>query len=62
MVDLARSLNMQVIVEGIETEVQADILTSLACRYGQGFLFGKPMPVKTALARYSASVRFDIAS
>jgi len=41
---LARSLDLEVIAEGIETEVQRDMLSSLGCRYGQGFLFSLPQP------------------
>ncbi|NNF92197.1 MAG: EAL domain-containing protein, partial [Boseongicola sp.] len=62
VIELAHSLNMRVIVEGVESEDQSDILSSLGCIYGQGFLFGRPMPAKSALARYAASVGLDIAS
>ncbi|MGM8365415.1 putative bifunctional diguanylate cyclase/phosphodiesterase [Virgibacillus sp. W0181] len=40
---LARSLNIQVIAEGIESEEQLDILNQAGCVQGQGFLFGKPV-------------------
>jgi len=44
IVTLARTLNMDVFAEGIETRAQLAKLRSLNCRYGQGFLFSKPRP------------------
>jgi diguanylate cyclase (GGDEF)-like protein len=41
---LAGSLGMQVIAEGIESELQRDLLQRLGCEFGQGFLFGQPQP------------------
>ena len=41
---MARSLGLTVVQEGIETEAQRDALLALGCRYGQGFLFGRPAP------------------
>ncbi len=38
------SLNMNVLCEGIETQKQEDLLLEEHCRYGQGFLFARPMP------------------
>ena len=44
MVELGHSLNMKVVVEGIETRKQELLLLSIGCNTGQGFLFAKPMP------------------
>lgn len=41
---LGHRLDMIVTAEGIETEGQAELLSSLACDQLQGYLFGKPMP------------------
>ena len=41
---MARTLGLTVIPEGIETEAQRDALLALGCRYGQGYLFGRPQP------------------
>ena len=41
---LAGSLEMEVIAEGIETELQCNALQELGCIYGQGFLFAQPEP------------------
>ncbi len=48
MIDLAHSLNMKVLCEGIETEEQRDLAYRLGCDYMQGFLFCKAISVKEA--------------
>ena len=45
VIKLGQSLGMGVICEGIETVEEEKLLLSLGCRYGQGFLNAKPMPV-----------------
>ncbi|ART82655.1 hypothetical protein CBP31_08505 [Oceanisphaera profunda] len=42
---LADSLQLEVIAEGVETEQQYHELLDLDCRYFQGYLFGRPMPL-----------------
>ncbi len=44
-IQLAKSLNMSVIAEGIETREQANLLMSLGCDTLQGYYFGKPSPI-----------------
>ncbi|MBT8765136.1 EAL domain-containing response regulator [Metapseudomonas boanensis] len=41
---LARSLNLNVVAEGIENESQLHYLRALGYPQGQGYLFGRPMP------------------
>jgi diguanylate cyclase (GGDEF)-like protein len=48
ILDLARTLNMRVVAEGIETEAQAAILSRLGCTHGQGYLFSRPVPAEDA--------------
>jgi EAL domain-containing protein (putative c-di-GMP-specific phosphodiesterase class I) len=43
IIELARVLGMDVVAEGIETREQYRLLRQLGCRYGQGFLFARPM-------------------
>lgn len=43
IVDMARGLNKTVIAEGIETSEQLNLLKKIGCKYGQGYLFSKPM-------------------
>lgn len=49
IVAMARSLNIQVVAEGIETWQQLEILRSMGCTYAQGFLFAKPCAAADAL-------------
>jgi EAL domain-containing protein (putative c-di-GMP-specific phosphodiesterase class I) len=43
VVDLARSLGLSVVVEGIETEKQLAFIQGLGCDYGQGWLFARAL-------------------
>jgi EAL domain-containing protein (putative c-di-GMP-specific phosphodiesterase class I) len=47
IVELARVLGMDVVAEGIETREQYDLLRQLGCRFGQGYLFSRPVPAET---------------
>ncbi len=44
IISLAHKLDMSVVAEGIETPEQHAILLDMACDYGQGYLFARPMP------------------
>jgi diguanylate cyclase (GGDEF)-like protein len=48
MVYLAAQLGLEVVAEGIETSVCAEVLRDLECGYGQGYLYGRPMPAEQA--------------
>lgn len=43
MVDLCRTLNCKMIVEGVETKEQLSILSNLGCSIIQGYYFSKPL-------------------
>jgi diguanylate cyclase (GGDEF)-like protein/PAS domain S-box-containing protein len=49
IVAMARSLNIQVVAEGIESWQQLEILRNMGCSLAQGFLFAKPVPAQDAL-------------
>ncbi|MEW6120356.1 MAG: EAL domain-containing protein [Pseudomonadota bacterium] len=42
---MSRSLGLQAIAEGVETEAQRDFLMENGCTAFQGYLFGRPMPI-----------------
>ena len=50
MKNIADSLGMKVIVEGIENEFQQTELNSFGCQFGQGWLFGRPQTEASILA------------
>ena len=43
IIDMAHSLNLEVIAEGVETSGQADVLKAIGCDVFQGFLYGRPI-------------------
>lgn len=49
IVRLARILGLDVIAEGVETTEQRDIVAELGCRFGQGYLFARPMPAEATV-------------
>jgi EAL domain-containing protein (putative c-di-GMP-specific phosphodiesterase class I) len=48
IVRIARTLRLTVVAEGIESEVQRDLLVSMGCRYGQGYLLSGPLDAAQA--------------
>ena len=48
---IAKNLNLSVIAEGIEEQDEVEYLRKLGCKYGQGYLFGKGMPLEELAAR-----------
>ncbi len=46
IIDMAHTLDIRIVSEGIETVEQLDMLRSINCEIGQGFLFAKPMPIE----------------
>jgi len=44
IMEMARSLKLEVVAEGIENGDQLAELRQLECQVGQGYLFAKPMP------------------
>ncbi len=45
IVNMARDLNMGVVIEGVETKDQVDFLREIGCDAIQGFYFARPMPL-----------------
>ena len=45
VVNLAKSLKLNVVAEGVETKIQAEFLKDIGCDMAQGYVFAKPMPL-----------------
>jgi len=55
IINLAHSLKLKVVAEGVETEEQAQLLRGLNCDEMQGYLFSKPLSCEIFEARYLAA-------
>jgi EAL domain-containing protein (putative c-di-GMP-specific phosphodiesterase class I) len=53
IIAMAKSLNLEVIAEGVETNEQRELLFSLGCTHYQGYLFGKPVPIEQFEAQFN---------
>ncbi|RWB75576.1 bifunctional diguanylate cyclase/phosphodiesterase [Mesorhizobium sp.] len=51
IVGLSRALGVGIIAEGVETENQATLLRAAGCEVVQGYLFGRPAPLKVELGK-----------
>ena len=60
IIQLAHSLKLTVVAEGVETEAQRDILDLLGCDHLQGFLLGRPLPADAfeAMLEFMAAKQF----
>jgi len=52
IIQLAHSLGMSPLAEGIETQAQWDFLVAKGCQLGQGFYFSRPIPAEDILERF----------
>jgi EAL domain-containing protein (putative c-di-GMP-specific phosphodiesterase class I) len=44
IIELAHTLGLEIIAEGVETEEQATLLKEMGCDFAQGYHFSKPLP------------------
>jgi diguanylate cyclase (GGDEF)-like protein len=49
IIHLGRSLGMEVVAEGVETDAQVDTLRAAGCSHLQGYHLARPMPAEDAL-------------
>ena len=57
VINMAKSLGMKVVAEGVEDERQAMFLRLQQCDEVQGFLYGKPMPARNATLLLKAGAK-----
>lgn len=50
VIRMAKELKMQVLIEGVETKEQQQMLTQMDCDFAQGYYFSRPIPVTDFLA------------
>jgi len=50
IVEMVHGLGADVVVEGIETQAELEVLAELRCRYAQGYFVGKPQTLEQILA------------
>lgn len=60
IIGMARALDIDMVAEGIETEAQRVALRQRGVQYGQGWLFGKAMPVAEFLAFWQQHARTTV--
>lgn len=53
IIGLAKDLGIHTLVEGVETEEQYAFLRDIGCEMVQGYLFGRPAPLRDAAAFYA---------
>ncbi len=51
IIDMAHSLRMRMVAEGVETELQAEFLHDRGVDFAQGWLFGKPAGIDTLVRK-----------
>ena len=52
LVQWARASNLEIVAEGVETEMQSILLKSLGCSSLQGYLFGRAMSARNLEKRF----------
>ncbi|MER1999898.1 MAG: EAL domain-containing protein, partial [Lysinibacillus sp.] len=50
IISMAKTLSLQVVAEGVETELQLNMLKDLKCTHVQGYYFYKPVPAEQLIA------------
>ncbi len=58
MMNIAQTMGMHVVAEGIETQQQLEHLKALSCDFGQGYLFARPLEADKAIALVTATLQW----
>lgn len=57
VIDLAHSLGMRVVAEGVESGETAAIVTAMGCDVGQGYFFGRPVALSGLVDQLTAAAK-----
>ncbi|WP_392339521.1 EAL domain-containing protein [Moritella marina] len=52
IIAMAKKLNLLVVAEGVETSAQHEFIVDEGCDFGQGYLYGKPVPATMFTSQY----------
>ncbi|RMF15000.1 MAG: EAL domain-containing protein [Gammaproteobacteria bacterium] len=55
MIDMAHSLRLHVVAEGVERPAQREVLRRWGCDYGQGYLFSRAVPLDELLEQLASA-------
>ena len=55
IVAIAHAVGAQLVAEGIENELQLEMLRTMGVEFGQGFYFSKPLPIADFVKYLEAS-------
>jgi|GEM_PF-353662 len=56
LLQVISAVELTLVVEGVETKSEQDVLVSLGCKFAQGYLYGLPAPAIEVLAQYIAEL------
>lgn len=59
VVNLAHSMGLQVVCEGVEQASHVEFLQLIGCKYAQGYYFARPMPSNEFIDRYGKEVALN---
>ncbi|WP_432737054.1 EAL domain-containing protein [Maridesulfovibrio sp. FT414] len=61
IVNLAHNLGLNVVAEGVENDEQQAMLRAMGCEFGQGYLFSRPVSVKTVESHFRGELQLGTA-
>lgn len=60
IIGLGRALDIMITAEGIETNEQLLLIQAAGCHFGQGYLFGRPVPLSEIIDKQSAEANSEM--
>ncbi len=60
MISIGRDLGLSVVVEGVETAEQRDILLRMGCSVGQGYFYSVPLTAEDFAWKFGQHVRLPM--